>query len=97
MAPGPLSCAIASRSTLLPSRATTRTFGFACRASRAISRFSSSSSSAQITACASATSAAARAAADCTVTTLMPVAFSSSMIRVASASSPHRMMWPLML
>ena len=54
IAPGPLSCAIASRSTPLASRATTRTSGLACRASRAISRFSASSSSAQMTACASA-------------------------------------------
>ena len=53
IAPGPLPIAIASRSTLLASRATTRTVGLSCLASSAISRLSASSSSAQITAVAS--------------------------------------------
>src|SRR4029077_19353016 len=97
MAPAPLSWAMASRNTPLASLATTRTSGLACRASKAISRFSASSSSAQMTACASATPAAARSSGACSVTTRWPALFNSSTIRIPSASSPHTMMWPLTL
>jgi hypothetical protein len=73
-------------------RATTRTPGLDRRASRAISRFSESSVEAQITASAVATSAAARPVGDCSVRT--SASPNSSMIRLASASSPQTMMWP---
>ena len=81
MAPGPLLSAIASRSTVLASRATTRTVGLSCLAKSAIWRLRSSSSSAQITAFASATPAAANPSAVATTTTSVPALFSSSMMR----------------
>ena len=91
MAPGPLSTATASRSTVLASRATTRTRGLACRASSANSRFTASSSATQTIASAISIPAARRPSGDCSVTTLISALLSSSMIRIASASSPQTM------